>query len=148
MRFLARATVFGFRLAPIVLLVYWILIFTGTHLPGSELRSIQVQDKVLHFGAFAGLAFLLAWSLPRRIGGAIPGVAVAAAVALVYGAFDEWTQGFVARRVPSLGDLTADALGTVFGLVIYSGLRAMLYGLLARPRRSSSESRLGQAPNR
>lgn len=145
MRFLARATLFGFRLAPVVLLVYWILIFTGTHLPGSELKSIQVQDKVLHFGAFAGLAFLLAWSLPRWIADSIPGVAVAAAVALVYALLDEWTQGFVAHRTPSVGDLIADSLGTMCGLITYLALRAILYGILARSR--DSASRLTQMPN-
>src|SRR5690606_4244388 len=107
-----------------------------------------VQDKVMHFGAFAGLAFLLAWSLPRRIAGAIPGVVVAAAVALAYGMIDEWTQGFVAHRTPSVGDLVADALGTLFGLVTYLGLRATLHGILARPRRSPSASGLPQASNR
>ncbi|WP_164104134.1 VanZ family protein [Candidatus Laterigemmans baculatus] len=146
MRLLARATIFGFRLAPILLLVYWILIFTGTHLPGSELRSLHVKDKVLHFGAFAGLAFLLAWSLPRRIGGVVPGVLVAAAVALIYGVLDEWTQGFVSHRTPSLGDLLADALGTLFGLLAYLGLRAVLVGILERPR--ASQQNWTQAPHR
>ena len=147
MRFLARATIFGFRLAPIILLVYWILIFTGTHLPGSEVKSIEVHDKVLHFGAFAGLAFLLAWYLPRRIG-RTPGVVIAAGIAVVYAVLDEWTQGFIAHRTPSAGDLVADALGTMCGLSVYVVLRAMLSGVFSRrPGRRENDAALRQAPN-
>ena len=137
MRFFARATIFGFRLAPVLLIVYWISIFTGTHLPGSAVKSLHLQDKVLHFAAFAGLAFLLAWSLPRRIAGVIPGVAATAALATIYAVIDEWTQGFVAHRTPSFGDLVADALGITSGLIIYLVLRAVLYSWLDRPRAAS-----------
>jgi hypothetical protein len=68
MRKLVQLTIFGFRLAPILLAVYWIMLFTGTHLPGSSVKSIHVNDKMLHFLAFAGLSFLLAWSIPSRLG--------------------------------------------------------------------------------
>lgn len=127
MRFIARATIFGFRLAPMLLIVYWILIFTGTHLPGSSMKSVDVSDKLMHFGAFAGLSFLLAWSLPRRVAGAVPGVALTALVALAYAVIDEWTQGFVRNRSPSVGDFMADSLGIISGLIIYLTLRVFLY---------------------
>ena len=127
MRFIARATIFGFRIAPVLLAVYWILIFTGTHLPGSSIKSVDISDKLMHFTAFAGLSFLLAWSLPRKVAGRISGLVLTALVALTYAVIDEWTQGFVANRSPSLGDFVADSLGIVVGLIVYSTLRALLY---------------------
>ncbi len=125
-RFLFQATIFGFRLAPVLLVVYWILLFTGTHLPGSTIGSMRVSDKLLHFSAFAGLAFLLAWALPRRVAGGIPGVLLAAILTLIYAAIDEWTQGFVPRRNPDISDFFADALGMIAGLTVYFILRSLL----------------------
>lgn len=127
MRFIARATIFGFRVAPALLVVYWILIFTGTHLPGSSIKSIDLSDKLMHFIAFTGLSFLLAWSLPRQVAGRISGLLLTALVALTYAVIDEWTQGFVVNRSPSVGDFVADSLGIAVGLVIYTTLRALLY---------------------
>ncbi|XZE51402.1 VanZ family protein [Planctomycetaceae bacterium SH139] len=125
-RFLFQATIFGFRLAPVLLVVYWILLFTGTHLPGSAMGSFKVSDKLLHFSAFAGLAFLLAWALPRKVGGRIPGVAVAGILSVIYAAIDEWTQGFVPRRTPDISDFFADVLGMIVGLAVYFILRSLL----------------------
>lgn len=132
MRFIARATIFGFRIAPMLLVFYWILIFTGTHLPGSSVKSVGISDKLLHFGAFAGLSFLLAWSLPRKVAGRFSGLALTALVALSYAVVDEWTQGFVSRRSPSIGDFLADSLGIVSGLIIYLMLRVFLYRVADR----------------
>lgn len=127
MRFIARATIFGFRIAPVLLAVYWILIFTGTHLPGSPIKSFDISDKLMHFTAFAGLSFLLAWSLPRQVAGRVSGLVLTALVALTYAVIDEWTQGFVVNRSPSLGDFVADSVGIAVGLIVYSTLRAFLY---------------------
>lgn len=52
------------RLSGAVLLVYLAALITGTHLPHPEvLIPIESNDKWLHFGAYFGLAFLMATRL-------------------------------------------------------------------------------------
>gem|GEM_PF-785613 len=121
-----RATIFGIRLAPILLVAYWIALFTGTHIPGATTPSLGINDKILHLVAFAGLAFLVSWALPRQIGKKIPGMLVAAVMILSYAIIDEWTQGFVPRRNPDLQDFVADATGMLLGFGAYLFLRTLL----------------------
>lgn len=148
MQQLIKLTIFGFRLAPVLLVVYWIFLFTGTHLPGSAIKSMHFSDKVMHFSAFAGLAFLLAWSLPRQIG-RFPGLLVAASITLTYAVIDEYTQGFVPNRTPDVQDFVADALGMLFGFAAYLTLRWMIVGsqratVSKRPRRMELERSTSQ----
>ena len=145
MRFLIQMTVFGFRLAPILLIVYWVLLFTGTHLPGAALQGVKANDKLLHFLAFSGLAFLLAWSLPRYVFGRIPGLLIAAAIVLTYAAVDEWTQGFVPRRNPDVADFFADSLGMLVGFTTYLILRGILLrsSLLTRESEDNPPTTVG-----
>jgi VanZ family protein len=88
--------------------------------------DVKVNDKTLHFVAYAGLAFLLAWSLPRRVG-PLPGLWVVAAVTVLYAILDEWTQGFVPRRSPDVADFLADMLGMSVGLISYLLLKRLLF---------------------
>ena len=127
MRHLVQITIYGVRLAPILLTVYWIMLFTGTHIPGSALKVLRYNDKLMHCGAFAGLAFLLAWALPRFVFGRIPGLAIAATVILAYAVFDELTQGFVPHRNPDVKDFVADAIGMVIGFTAYLIMRTVLF---------------------
>lgn len=136
MRSLVRATIFGFRLAPLLLAVYWVLLFTGTHLPGSTLRHMRFNDKLLHFSAYAGLAFLVAWAIPKRIAG-YSGLLIAAAIVIAYAAIDELTQGFVPRRRPDLDDFIADLLGMACGFIIYKLLRLFIVGKAPSARESA-----------
>jgi VanZ family protein len=105
------------RIAIVILGLYWTAIFWGTHTPG-QFHSVHAGDKVLHFGAFAGLAFLLSWCLagfrPTR-GAAV----LMLSVAVVYGAVDELTQFFVPFRSPDVWDWAADVGGALAGLTCY-----------------------------
>jgi VanZ family protein len=94
---------------------YWLLIFGLTHsqvgLPG----PVSFFDKLEHAGAFCGLAVLLcaayeSWRPQRRAGYFAVFLAVAA-----YGAFDEWTQGFVGRH-SDVRDWLADLGGAACGV--------------------------------
>lgn len=103
------------------LVVYWIAIFVGTHLPGDPLGPLASRggDKWIHCGAFAGLAILLAlavgwFSRP----GWLSYLAMFAGLAL-YGAIDEWTQSFVGRST-DLKDWIADVIGITLGLSVYA----------------------------
>ncbi len=113
------------RIASCCLVVYWLAIFTGTHLPGSSLPGITVSDKVLHALAFTGLSFLLAWALPTMKNG-LTHVAWAAAIAATYSCIDELTQMFVPSRSCDIFDIAADCVGIAVGLSSYLILRQLL----------------------
>jgi VanZ family protein len=104
--------------------IYWLSIFTFTHLPPSKLPETHVSDWVEHFVAYAVLGLLLCASLRvTRPRWSIPRVALLAlSILLIYGAVDELTQPLV-HRICSLDDWFADALGAAAGVAA-----AMLLG--------------------
>lgn len=126
---LTRITIFGIRLVTYALVVYWITIFVGTHLPReiaeeemARLAEFKLNDKSLHFIAYFGLGLLLGWALPARFG-LTQRLAIAIAIGIAYAAFDEWSQRFVEGRVPGLDDFIADAAGFLAGVLLYFLLR-------------------------
>ncbi|MFO1066321.1 MAG: VanZ family protein [Pirellulales bacterium] len=106
------------RAAGAVLVLYWVAIFTATHLPARLLPRLS-SDKFYHLAAFSGLAFLLAAVIPVRKVGAGLHIFCVLAVALGYACFDEWSQQFAAGRSMDVYDLIADAGGTVLGLLTF-----------------------------
>src|SRR5690606_19587172 len=97
MRPLSPLTIFGIRLATLVLAAYWIALFTGTHMPSPPSVKVPHGDKFQHFGAFFGLGILLCWAIPTR-GRLLRKLAVVGTLAVGYAAFDEWSQRFTATR--------------------------------------------------
>ncbi len=101
-------------------------------------------DKWLHFGAYAGLGFLLSavmFARRARSGDELGGrrvffrIATVVAIGLLYGAADEWLQGFVGRD-PDLWDWYAECCGNhLWGNPLCVGRVAMAPRL---PRRGSS----------
>lgn len=79
----------------------------------------QVSDKVLHLGAYAGLAVTicraLAGGLPSRLSLRVMTIAFVSTVA--YGTSDELHQMFVPGRSPDVYDVAADAAGAAVGLI-------------------------------
>ncbi|QEG41119.1 VanZ family protein [Roseimaritima ulvae] len=126
MRFLTRLTLFGIRLAPILLAIYWILIFTGTHLPTVPMPAVRNLDKVQHFVAFTGLAFLLAWSIPTSGRDPRTKMIFAFLISVCYGMFDELTQQFVGRNT-ELADFVADCVGALAGVFVYLFAKMILF---------------------
>lgn len=121
MKPLTKIRVFRLRLAVILLGLYWIAIFTGTHLPKIDFVDFGVGDKSKHFAAFFGLTFLLCYvgggnSMLGRI------IRIVAIVA-TYAVIDEWTQGFVPGRVPDRYDFFADMMGMAAAIATYLFLR-------------------------
>lgn len=113
------------RIASFCLVVYWLAIFTGTHLPGSSMPAITVSDKILHALAYTGLSFLLAWALPS-MGKSLTHVTWAAVIALTYSCIDELTQMLVPSRSCDIFDIAADCVGIAIGLSSYLVLRQLL----------------------
>lgn len=113
------------RIASFCLVIYWLAIFTGTHLPGSSLPRIGTSDKVLHALAYTGLSFLLAWALPT-LGRSLAHISWAAVIAVTYSCLDELTQMLVPSRSCDIYDIVADCVGIVIGLTCYLVLRQLL----------------------
>ncbi len=103
------------RWAARILLVVSIVLITDLALqPGTALPPrLFGSDKLEHFGAFCVLAILarIAWpGSPRWI---------ALLLLVGYGGGIEWLQAAGdAGRTASIGDMVADALGTVTGLAL------------------------------
>lgn len=110
-----------------LLIAFWLLIFTATHLPQQSLPSLHFSDKLYHAGAFSGLAFLLAWSLTARRIALRKMTLIVVLICVGYGVVDEWTQQFVAGRTCDIFDLAADCIGALVGLVAFIGWQK--YGL-------------------
>ena len=127
MRNLISFSFWGIRLASICLVAYWLLIFTGTHLPRVNLpTSFSLSDKVYHFVAYAGLSFLLCWALPKAKSSRFRHLWIAWSVALCYGIFDELTQLLVRGRSAEFMDFVADVFGASFGLLAYVIARRLI----------------------
>ena len=103
-----------------VLVVYWVVLFILTHIPRvPQPPDILIPpDYVLHFAAYAILAFLCAaaWSWRRSL--SLRDLLALVVLLSVYGAADELTQIPVGRDA-SLGDWIADVAGAVVGALIY-----------------------------
>jgi len=117
-----QMTIRGLRLATILLAVYWCLLFVATHIPKPPSLHVQHIDKVFHFLAYAGLAFLLAWSLPTIPHHPILNILLAAFISISYGVVDECLQIPVGRTADIL-DWIADSIGAVSGLAAYGLMR-------------------------
>ena len=77
----------------------------GGHLPTAEI----IVRKLGHVTGYFVLTLLLVRALRRS--GVAPAVPVAAAIALVYAASDEWHQSFVPGRTATPRDVGIDAVG-------------------------------------
>lgn len=101
--------------------LYWILLFTATHIPLKKGTLPQGTDVPLHFIAYAGLSFLLTWWLSlkwdkltlKRL------IAVFVGVSL-FGVVDELLQGIpILQRQPSVDDWVADSVGALLGILLF-----------------------------
>lgn len=125
------------RVTTAVLVVYWLMLFTGTHAPIDPQLDVPGGDKTLHFAGYGGLAFLLGALLVLRRDDAATETRrfpfVGAMILLAaYGAFDELTQLLVGRHSDIL-DWLADIGGIIIGLataVVASRLLAIWRSLL------------------
>ncbi len=100
-----------------VLVVYWLALLIGTHLPQeTPLVPVVRSDKLAHLTAFAVLAWLLAatwqFSAGRLSAAHLRWLWIAIAI---YAVADEWTQQFVGRQA-SAADWLADMAGVLIGL--------------------------------
>jgi VanZ family protein len=119
------------RVIAAMLAVYWIALFISTHTPIPQMdRMPKFSDKVMHFGAYFGLAFLFSlWRASRRGWDAWSPMLVVVVIAL-YGVADELLQGPV-NRSPEVADWTADVIGAIGGVVMFMALQKRLRRLFS-----------------
>ena len=118
-------------------LAVWVFVILAvSSIPGPTLLKVgfSVQDSVAHGAEYSVLGFLVyRW---RRALGRKPAASLLAAlgVGLLLGSIDEFYQGFIPGRIPSVADLGADGLGAITG----ASIALVYYALLARLARTSS----------
>jgi VanZ family protein len=99
----------------VVVALYWLGMFGGTHWPVPPHAPFGNADKWMHFGAYCGLAFLVSMAIGMRRPVSLA-VSLAIVVLLaVYGALDEMTQPIVGRDC-DLWDWFADMAGVLVGI--------------------------------
>ena len=103
------------RAPTFVLAAYWIALVIGTHLPADQMpNTFSTADKALHIVAYAGLTILLAFTIYRTAPVKFWEFYLFFGLSL-FGALDEYTQGFVGR-MPDVLDWVADVFGIGLGL--------------------------------
>jgi VanZ family protein len=102
----------------VLLAIYWPSIALGTHLPQQQVWVQSANDKVMHFGSFLGLAFLLCWCVMYRQPTLRRAILILTVV-LTYGFVDEMTQILVPTRHADAYDWLADCCGCFAGLTVY-----------------------------
>lgn len=105
----------------IPLVIYWIMLFTATSLPASNLPSVAVGDKIKHFSAFFGLSVLLSLTLIYQNKILLFKkyfLAAALVISSIYGLLDEIHQSFVPGRNSEFLDWLADTIGAAAGAFI------------------------------
>ena len=117
-----------------LLTAYWLLLLVSTHLPSESIPHLRVWDKLVHFGAYAVLAFLLAWVVSVHGRVSLRTYAWLLLVAVCYGGVDELAQNFVRGRTADVWDWSADLIGATAGLVAHRLSFAIVDSLRPRPR--------------
>jgi VanZ family protein len=114
-----------------VVVAYIGAIFWSSSRPSLPDVAAALNDKVWHFGAYAGLGLSIVWASVRGQWRAVRvrHVLISTAACSLYGLFDEVHQFFVPPRTPDLRDLLADAAGA---LVASSAVWA--WSIIARKR--------------
>jgi VanZ family protein len=109
------------KLLYIPLIIYWIILFVLTTLPGNDLPNVGINDKIEHFIGYFVLGFLLSLTLLfqnkflriRKYFAFVSGFIIA-----LYAALDEIHQLFVPGRDCEFLDWTADMIGASIGILL------------------------------
>lgn len=108
--------IFSKKLVRTALSVYWTLCFILTHISiPKEVPVEEGSDKILHLLGYTALAFIFDWHsrVSKFSIKAWRGILLLA----LYGAFDEWTQGFFGRD-PDRMDWATDVGGILLGTML------------------------------
>ncbi len=98
-------------------IAYAALLLVASSRPSAAGPDVYGLDKVLHATAYGVLGLLLWRASGPRTGTGITAATIAIAIGIAVGLTDEWIQSHVPGRDASVGDLLADAVGVVSGVV-------------------------------
>jgi len=102
----------------VVLGGYMACIFALSSIPGQDLPSVRVSDKLIHIGEYGLLGLLVCRALTAHLT-TWPRSRIALLsllVAICYGATDELHQLFVPARSAELADVAADGVGVMLAV--------------------------------
>lgn len=114
--------------AKILLVIYWLILFTLTSIPTVTVDfGFKWQDKLEHLLAFGVLSFLIAnfLTFSRNIVFNKKSVLIVLVIILLYAAIDELHQPFFGR-ICDIWDFTFDFLGGIAGLIVFNYYYGML----------------------
>lgn len=116
-------------------LFYALVIFIASSISQPPSLPTIVSDKGIHGGLYAGFALVVLRALARQWD-RVTWLTAAGAIALAvcYGASDEFHQSFVPGRTADILDLRADAIGATVAVIVA--------WLIARFRASSADARI------
>jgi VanZ family protein len=137
-RRITKLPFFGLRMAVVLLFLYWVAIFTGTHLTRLPSLLPRFDDKAAHFLAYFGLATLMC--ITARSNHWLRRFAAIAATAMVYAAIDEFTQRWIPSRSPELWDFAADVAGIWTALACNVTGKSLVTKLSARLQPTSQRT--------
>lgn len=114
------------------LVIYWVILLILTSLPSGMAVTVDVSDKVNHFGAYGLLSVLLFLTMNFQI--KYPFLKknanwITVLIASVYGILDELHQMLVPGRSAELLDWLADFSGALLGVLIIQWLLKKYYYL-------------------
>lgn len=113
----------------IPLVLYWIVLFTATTLPGPQLPDIHIGDKIEHFSAFFILAVFLNLALIYQRKSYFLfkyATLVTIIICFLYGAIDELHQMFIPGRFADIRDWLADSTGVLLGVLVLNFVKNLL----------------------
>jgi VanZ family protein len=98
-----------------------LLFLPGNKLPDEKLFHIEHFDKIVHFILFLSLEwFLLFDGKVKKIIISVQLVTISTLLAIIFASFTEIIQHyFIADRIGSIYDLSADISGMVAGILLY-----------------------------
>ena len=105
----------------VLLAVYWVALFAGTHYPDVPQLAGDSSDKWLHGLAFLGLSLLLSATMAPRRSLTWRRYLQVILMLGIYGAVDELTQPPFGRHC-ELSDWMADMTGALLGLAIVAAV--------------------------
>lgn len=105
--------------AKLILVIYWIFLFTLTTLPTVPIDlGFQWQDKVNHTIAFTILSFLIYNYLSILKYSRKKNIIITFIVIAIYAAFDELHQPYFGR-ICDIWDFVFDLIGGIIGIILY-----------------------------
>lgn len=109
------------KLVHTLLVIYWIVLFIATSLPGKEVPDVGISDKIEHFTAYGFLSILLYLTFlsqkKYRLFSRNPALFTILIISL-YGIMDELHQLLIPGRSCDIHDFFADFIGVLVGLII------------------------------